>query len=196
MLIGKRKYLKGLSDADLLLIYKEKEWNACIDELYERYAHLLFGVFIKYVRDNDNAADLLMDLFGKLPALLKKHEILQLKSWLHQVSRNEALQYLRKTKKFTSVSLEENTTSLINGHSTEEEEKEEILSKEKELILLEKVMGQLKPAQKECIRLFFIEQLSYEEVMSQTQLSFKEVKSHLQNGKRNLKIMMEQNMAS
>ncbi|MEN9742196.1 MAG: hypothetical protein RLZZ65_1 [Bacteroidota bacterium] len=196
MLIGKRKYLKGLSDADLLLIYKKKEWNACIDELYERYAHLLFGVFIKYVKDNDNAADLLMELFGKLPALLKKHEILQVKAWLHQVSRNEALQFLRKSKKFTGVSLEENNIGHLSGNLPEEEEKEEALSKEKELILLEKVMEQLKPAQKECIRLFFIEQLSYEEVMSKTQLSFKEVKSHLQNGKRNLKIMMEQNIAS
>jgi RNA polymerase sigma-70 factor (ECF subfamily) len=70
---------------------------------------------------------------------------------------------------------------------------EEILWKEQQLNLLEKVMEQLKPVQKECIRLFFIEQLSYEEIMNKTQLSFKEVKSHLQNGKRNLKIMMEQN---
>jgi RNA polymerase sigma-70 factor (ECF subfamily) len=38
-----------------------------------------------------------------------------------------------------------------------------------------------------------MEQLSYEQIMSKTQFSFKEVKSHLQNGKRNLKILMEQN---
>jgi RNA polymerase sigma-70 factor (ECF subfamily) len=82
------------------------------------------------------------------------------------------------------------------GHavgSSSDEAQEEILWKEQQLDLLEKVLEQLKPTQKECIRLFFIEQLSYEEIMSRTQLSFKEVKSHLQNGKRNLKIMMEQN---
>jgi len=191
MVWNKRKYLSGLEDAAVLQLYKQKQWPRCIDELFLRYGHLLYGVFLKYTKDKYAAEDLLMELFAKLPQLLMHHEIQQLKPWLHTVARNEALQFIRKAKKLTGVSLDENYMDHAGGSSYEGQE--EILWKEQQLILLEKVLDQLKPVQKECIRLFFIEQLSYEEIMSKTQLSFKEVKSHLQNGKRNLKIMMEQN---
>lgn len=191
MVWNKRKYLSGLEDAAVLQLYKQKQWPRCIDELFLRYGHLLYGVFLKYTKDKYAAEDLLMELFAKLPQLLMHHEIQQLKPWLHTVARNEALQFIRKAKKLTGVSLDENYMDHAGGSSYEGQE--EILWKEQQLILLEKVLDQLKPIQKECIRLFFIEQLSYEEIMSKTQLSFKEVKSHLQNGKRNLKIMMEQN---
>jgi RNA polymerase sigma-70 factor (ECF subfamily) len=192
MVWNKRKYLSGLDDAAVLQLYKQKQWPSCIDELFLRYGHLLYGVFLKYTKDKYAAEDLLMELFAKLPQLLIHHDIQQLKPWLHTVSRNEALQFIRKAKKLTGVSLDENAMGHAVGSSSDEAQ-EEILWKEQQLNLLEKVLEQLKPTQKECIRLFFIEQLSYEEIMSRTQLSFKEVKSHLQNGKRNLKIMMEQN---
>jgi len=192
MVWNKRKYLSGLEDAAVLQLYKQKQWPRCIDELFLRYGHLLYGVFLKYTKDKYAAEDLLMELFAKLPQLLMHHEIQQLKPWLHTVARNEALQFIRKAKKLTGISLDENYMDHAGGSSSDEGQ-EEILWKEQQLNLLEKVLDQLKPVQKECIRLFFIEQLSYEEIMSKTQLSFKEVKSHLQNGKRNLKIMMEQN---
>lgn len=192
MVWNKRKYLSGLEDAAVLQLYKQKQWPRCIDELFLRYGHLLYGVFLKYTKDKYAAEDLLMELFAKLPQLLVHHEIQQLKPWLHIVARNEALQFIRKAKKLTGVSLDENYMDHAGGYSSDEGQ-EEILWKEQQLNLLEKVLDQLKPVQKECIRLFFIEQLSYEEIMSKTQLSFNEVKSHLQNGKRNLKIMMEQN---
>ena len=192
MVWNKRKYLSGLDDATVLQLYKQKQWPRCIDELFLRYGHLIYGVFLKYTKDKYAAEDLLMDLFAKLPQLLIHHEIQQLKPWLHTVARNEALQFIRKAKKLSGVSLDENAMGHKVG-ATSDEAQEELLWKEQQLNLLEKVLEQLKPTQKECIRLFFIEQLSYEEIMSRTQLSFKEVKSHLQNGKRNLKIMMEQN---
>ena len=192
MVWNKRKYLSGLEDAAVLQLYKQKQLPRCIDELFLRYGHLLYGVFLKYTKDKYAAEDLLMELFAKLPQLLMHHEIQQLKPWLHTVARNEALQFIRKAKKLSGVSLDENAMGHTVGAASDEAQ-EELLWKEQQLNILEKVMEQLKPVQKECIRLFFIEQLSYEEIMSKTQLSFKEVKSHLQNGKRNLKIMMEQN---
>jgi RNA polymerase sigma-70 factor (ECF subfamily) len=192
MVWNKRKYLSGLDDAAVLQLYKQKQWPRCIDELFLRYGHLIYGVFLKYTKDKYAAEDLLMDLFAKLPQLLMHHEIQQLKPWLHTVARNEALQFIRKAKKLSGVSLDENAMGHSVGAASDEAQ-EELLWKEQQLNLLEKVMEQLKPVQKECVHLFFIEQLSYEEIMNKTQLSFKEVKSHLQNGKRNLKIMMEQN---
>lgn len=192
MILNKRKYLKGLADADILLLYKKEQWTQCIDEFFQRYGHLLYGVFLKYVKDKDAAADLLMELFGKLPQLLYNHEIVQLKAWLHTVARNEALQHLRKVNKHPHLSFDSLTTeSLYSDFNNNQVTDVELL--EDQLQILETVLHLLKPDQQQCIRLFFLEQLSYEQIMLKTQFSFKEVKSHLQNGKRNLKILMEQN---
>lgn len=190
MILNKRKYLKGLADAEIVLLYKKEQWTQCIDEFFQRYGHLLYGVFLKYVKDKDAAADLLMELFGKLPQLLLNHDVNQLRAWLHTVSRNEALQYLRKTNKHTYLSFDALTTDQqLSDFINQETDREWI---EGQLQLLEKVLPQLKPDQQLCIQLFYLEQLSYEQIMAKTQFSFKEVKSHLQNGKRNLRILMEQ----
>jgi DNA-directed RNA polymerase specialized sigma24 family protein len=53
------------------------------------------------------------------------------------------------------------------------------------------VLEELKQEQRLCIQLFYIQKKSYEEITQITQYSLKEVKSHLQNGRRNLKILLE-----
>jgi RNA polymerase sigma-70 factor (ECF subfamily) len=87
---------------------------------------------------------------------------------------------------------------LTTGHQLSDQDNDRQMSEtvclEDQIQLLGKVITQLKPDQEQCIRLFFLEQKSYEQIMSQTNYSFKEVKSHLQNGKRNLRILMEQNL--
>ena len=193
MIFNKRKYLKGLDDSEILLLYKKELWSVCIDELFLRYGHLIYGVFLKYVKDKDTAADLLMELFGKLPQHLLQHDILQLRPWLYTVARNEALQHIRKGNKHTHLSFDAFSIEPVLSDQNNGDQIEEVQGLEDQLQLLEKVISQLKPDQELCIRLFFMEQLSYEQIMSKTQFSFKEVKSHLQNGKRNLKILMEQN---
>ena len=42
-----------------------------------------------------------------------------------------------------------------------------------------------------CVRLFFIEKMCYQEVHIKTSIDLKSVKSHIQNGKRNLRICLE-----
>lgn len=191
MIINKRKYLRGLSDAEILMLYKKEQWTQCIDEFFQRYGHLLYGVFLKYLKDKDAAADLLMELFGKLPQLLLDHEVNQLKGWLHTVARNEALQHLRKTNKYQRLSFDSLTTD-SQQFQLAHNQTNDVEWLEGQLQRLETVLFKLKPDQQLCIRFFYLDQMSYEQIMTKTQFSFKEVKSHIQNGKRNLKILMEQ----
>jgi len=64
------------------------------------------------------------------------------------------------------------------------------VSKEENYQELELCIDQLKEEQKNCIVLFYLQNKSYVEVAEITGYSMKEVKSYLQNGKRNLKILM------
>ena len=71
-------------------------------------------------------------------------------------------------------------------HLEEEPELESNLSK------LENCIGTLAKEQKQCVTLFFLEQKCYKEIVSLTGYDDSKVKSYIQNGKRNLKICMEE----
>jgi RNA polymerase sigma-70 factor (ECF subfamily) len=64
---------------------------------------------------------------------------------------------------------------------------------DRDLDALKKCIDLLKDEQKECIKLFYLEELCYQEIVDSTSFELKKVKSYIQNGKRNLKICMEEN---
>jgi RNA polymerase sigma-70 factor (ECF subfamily) len=58
--------------------------------------------------------------------------------------------------------------------------------------VLEKALSNLNDEQRTCIDLFYYKQKTYQEVASITGYDLNKVKSAIQNGKRNLKIFMEE----
>jgi RNA polymerase sigma-70 factor (ECF subfamily) len=74
-----------------------------------------------------------------------------------------------------------------NSHLNKAEEKEI------QYTLLEKAIDELNEDQRKCIKLFYLKERSYNEIVDETGYSLNEVKSFIQNGKRNLKIKLEKN---
>lgn len=180
-----RKYkVDQLSDEQLVQLYRRDRNSDSIAELYVRYGHLVFGTCMKYLKNKENAEDISMQLFEKLPLKLMQNEIKYFKSWLYMVTKNECLMYLRKKKE---VPME-----FIQIESEEETINPKIILESK-LSLLEKAIELLKSPQKECIKLFYIEDNSYEQIASLLKLEIKKVKSAIQNGKRNIKLILEDN---
>jgi RNA polymerase sigma factor (sigma-70 family) len=68
---------------------------------------------------------------------------------------------------------------------------EHLQEKENQIVIMEKAIDLLSAEQKQCIELFYLKNKSYNEIIVITGYSNNEVKSHIQNGKRNLKIKME-----
>jgi RNA polymerase sigma-70 factor (ECF subfamily) len=182
MLFKNRKKYRALSDEELLTSYKEVQSSMIIGEYYQRYGHLVMGTAMKYLKNQHDAEDLVMQLFEKLPNKLIAHNISNFKSWLYMVTKNECLMLLRK-KGNKEVSL-----------MTDVEDKDETalkIEKEEQINALESTIEELKVEQRECIKLFYIECKSYQEISNLLQLDIKKVKSAIQNGKRNLKIKLE-----
>jgi RNA polymerase sigma-70 factor, ECF subfamily len=178
------------TDLELISLYKESGDNVHIGELFKRYTHLVFGVCMKYLKDEDESKDAVMMIFEKLPADLRKHEVTQFKGWLHTVARNHCLMELRSksvrhekevemAKDFASV-MESSYELHLDGEA----------DKEKELSNLESAVQELKEEQKICIELFYLQEKSYQEVAEMTGFDMNKVKSAIQNGKRNLKILL------
>lgn len=178
------KRFRSLTDLELIRLYKEEANLFTIPLLYERYAHLVLGTCIKYLKRYEDAEDTTMKIFGELNQKIEKHTIQHFKSWLYQVTKNECLIHLRK-QKTTQTPIHEN---LLQSETLETEEQAE---RELKLTRLEQAIQHLKEEQRVCIELFYLHDKSYQEISDELEIPLNTVKSAIQNGKRNLKIWME-----
>jgi RNA polymerase sigma-70 factor (ECF subfamily) len=179
--------IKNLSDEELVERFKQSEQSKFVGVLYERYSHLVLGVCLKYLKDRNEALDQVSSIFEKLLVDLKKHKVDKFKPWLFMVSKNHCLMLLRSKK---NQYHSDDQLRFIADES--EEEAEMLVARERRLNSLEEAIELLKAPQQTCIRHFYLEKKSYREIGQLTGYSAKQVKSNIQNGKRNLRLLMEQ----
>ena len=179
-----------LSDKDLVLLYKTTHDKQMVGELYKRYAHLVFGMCLNYFKDRDDAKDIVLQIFEKLFEELKKREVENFKAWLTFVVRNYCISEIRKINTQVNRSL---------GYEYEVKQQvfvmdaEDAKEKENSFEKLENALNNLNPFQKKCIELFYFKNMSYTQIVEITGYSVNEVKSYIQNGKRNLKLLILKN---
>lgn len=180
-----------LTDLELLALYRDTRDKEHVGVLYKRYSHLVFGLCMKYFKDEDQAADMVTNIFTKLFDDLLKHKVEFFKSWLYTYSKNHCLMALRSAKSNLKKSLDysENFKVLMENN---EEEHQKANRREEEYALLEKALGDLSEEQRLCVELFYLKEKSYAQIVEVTGYDLNKVKSYIQNGKRNLKIMLEQ----
>lgn len=176
-----------MTDEELIRHYKAKEDRAAIGVLYKRYAHLVLGLSLKYLKNRENAEDAVMDIFEKLSFLLKEHEIQNFKGWLYQVSRNHCLKALKKRSKDLFYEINPGNEPIFMESGAENAH-----NKEDNILALNQALDELKEHQRKCVVLFYLKQQTYKEVSDVTGFSIKEVKSYIQNGKRNLQLKLAQ----
>jgi RNA polymerase sigma-70 factor (ECF subfamily) len=179
----KKKKYRLLADDELISVYKHAQEKDAFAVIYERYGHLVMGVCLKYLKDETEAEDLTSSIFETLGQKICKHNINYFKGWLHRLVKNECLMVLRKSK-----------THFLHISQLEvlSEEKTDPQSLENQLVAVEESLKQLKTDQATCLRLFYLDNKSYQEVAALTNLDLKQVKSAIQNGKRNLKLILIQ----
>jgi RNA polymerase sigma-70 factor (ECF subfamily) len=177
-----------IPDLELIARFRSTDDLTLVSDLFGRYTTMIYGVCLKYLRDRDESKDAVMQLFEKLPHALKTHEIANFKSWLYVTARNHCLMQIRakkgkKTEEIGDQVVENDFLVHLEGES----------DVENDLSRLERCIGQLAGEQQTCVRMFFLEEKSYKDIATITGFDLNKVKSHIQNGKRNLKICMEKN---
>jgi RNA polymerase sigma-70 factor (ECF subfamily) len=147
---------------------------------------LVYGVCLKYFKEPETAKDSVMQIFEELVSKLKKHEVDNFKGWLHQVAKNHCLMQLRTPKNLKTVEFKkEFVQSEENVHLNGVLEKEENFKK------LEHCLGTLTEEQRIAIKLFYLDGKCYNEIVESTGHDWNQVRSLIQNGRRNLKNCME-----
>lgn len=175
---------RKLSDEELIFRYVHRQEQVAVNCLFERYGHLVFGVCVKYLKNSEAAKDAMQQVFIKLLEDLKRFEIQHFKPWLYQVAKNYCFMQLRRPipvegNEFTDAADMESDYEL--HHKIEQEQ---LYGR------LEAAVNELNAEQKQCIELFYLQKLTYAEIVAKTGYSILQVKSAIQNGKRNLKIKL------
>lgn len=158
--------------------------NKWLGVLLERYTLLLFGVCMKYLKNEEEARDSVQQVFLKAITELQKYKVEYFKSWIYMVAKNHCLMKLRDRQGKIPAELEDN-------HPAEETDRGQLVETDKNLERMAEALEELNNEQKQCITLFYLEKKSYQQVAGETGFSLMQVKSYIQNGKRNLKIIME-----
>jgi RNA polymerase sigma factor (sigma-70 family) len=173
------------TETDLLATYRQSGDMAILGKIFEPNMEILYAVCYKYLRDEEEAKDAVMQIFEQLITDLRKHEVKHLSGWLHTLARNHCLMKLR-AKTDTEEIFEERFMELSDqNHLTTDWDLEDNLDR------LDDCLKTLPADQKEAIILFFYEQKSYQQIVESTGFELNKVKSYLQNGKRNLKNCIE-----
>lgn len=187
----KKEWL-SLTDEQLVARYVQTGNSEIIGILYERYTPQLFAVSYKYLGNTADAEDMVMQVFEKLFERLKKSEVNNFKNWIYTITKNECLMLIRH-QKTVLLSKAENLKKL-ESEIMESAFSEHLFSgnnHEVRIRNLETAIYSLSSEQKQCIELFYLTEKSYQQVEQLTGFSYNEVKSHIQNGKRNLKLILE-----
>jgi RNA polymerase sigma-70 factor (ECF subfamily) len=180
-----------LTDEELIQHYRQKEDKQAVGVLFNRYSHLVFGVCMKYLKDPDESKDAVLQIFEKLYADLLKHDVQKFSFWIHRVTQNFCLMQLRSKQAAKNRSDQYQNYEINTADEPDDNNIKKAYQKETELQLLEEAILSLNDEQRMCIELFYLKEKCYNEISDLTGFDFKQVKSYIQNGKRNLKIYME-----
>ena len=174
-------------DKEALLIeqYKETGNQKFLAQLYEPYLSLVYGLCLKYFKNSQDSEDASMDVYLSISEKLLRHDVKNFKSWLYVVAKNHCLDKLRsKGSKFPK----EKEAQLMYSEGVFHPDNDDDDSRMKKL---ENCMASLSEDQRKCVDLFYFQKRSYQEITELTKFTWGQVRSFIQNGRRNLKNCME-----
>lgn len=155
--------------------------------LFDRYAILLLGVCMKYLKNEDDARDSVQHIFLKMLSDLHRHDVQYFRAWIYQVARNHCLMQLRQK----SDRFKEGITDRHLQNPADDTDKSAFIQKDQLLEHMEQALVMLSSEQRTCVERFYLQKQSYQLIAEQTGFTLLQVKSYIQNGKRNLKLLLD-----
>ena len=179
MLKIKNKYQRQI-DRELINSFTSSNDRMALNELFKRYTHLVASIALGILKEEEKAKNAVVNIFKSIMIDLKKNDIRNFNAWVYNVTKRHCF----KVK------------NMENGFEYRDDfdeilEKDLLLQKHSEI--LKNSILQINIHQKTCIDFFYFQGLSYSEITEETGLSIEEVKSHIQNGKKNIKLLIYNN---
>jgi RNA polymerase sigma-70 factor (ECF subfamily) len=188
------RFLRGrpeaASDAALLERFQVQGDQEALARLFDRYLELIYGLCLRYLATEERAEDAVLAIYTELVEKLPRHEIRNFRSWLHTYVRNHCLMQLRREKHQLNVEIEPAfMQSELPEHPMDEPSWETMRE-----AFLDDCLPTLNEQQKACVELFYYQGKSYREIADARSESLGQVRSNIQNGRRNLRLCIEAKM--
>jgi RNA polymerase sigma-70 factor (ECF subfamily) len=177
----KTESLAGLADEQLAKRYQLTGEAACFDELARRYWPRVV-TWCRRVVPGAEAEELSQDTFLRAMAKLHQFRGDSFKGWLFSLARTVCLNRVAKADWNSSVPMDTVVAS-TDG------EKDRLM--DDAVRRMQEAIERLPEAQRICIKLFALDGYDYEETARLSGYSLGNVKSHLQNGRRTLRKLLE-----
>jgi RNA polymerase sigma-70 factor (ECF subfamily) len=181
---------KNTTDQQLLDNFYADHNPEWLGILLPRYTLLLLGVCMKYLKNEDEARDCVQQIFLKVITELNKYRVEFFKSWIYMVAKNHCLMKIRDGHGKMPVELTERHLSATD----EQTDMEHLLHNDRAIELMAEALDSLSAEQQQCVTLFYLQKRSYQQISETTGFTMMQVKSYIQNGKRNLRLMIEQKL--
>lgn len=188
-MVNAEKY-QQLTDQQLLEHFYADHNNEWLGILLQRYTLLLLGLCMKYLKNEEQAKDSVQQVFLKVITELQKYKVEYFKSWIYMVAKNHCLMILRDRQGKIPAEL----TDRLKIAAEEGQDKQTLLQNDLAMELMETSLKELNPEQQQCVTLFYLNKKSYQEISDATGFSMQQVKSYIQNGKRNLRILIDKKL--
>lgn len=186
----KKEINQQSTDQELLEQFYTDHDNEWLGILLQRYTLLLLGVCMKYLKNEEEAKDSVQQIFLKVIQELHKYKVEYFKSWLYMVAKNHCLMKLRDKQGKYKVEIDDRQIA----QPETETDRQALLQNDLTLELMELSLKELHAEQQQCVTLFYLQKKSYQQISAETGYNMLQVKSYIQNGKRNLKILIEKKL--
>lgn len=154
--------------------------------IFEKYKKNIFIQCFKILNNEEEAKDLTSEVF--IRAIEKIHLYkpdMPLLPWLYGIAKHLCIDHIRRKQRIQFTRIENEEDLKAEEETIEDEDTNEVRERVK------KAIDKLKRPQRTCFCLFYMQQKSYNEIAGITGYSYDEVRSHIQNGRRKFKIIID-----
>ncbi len=153
--------------------------------LYEQYSPTLLGICMRYVKQIEDAEDILLETFYKIFSNIGQYQGKgSFEGWMKRISINESLMFLRRKHNF-NISIENSHLQIADQHHGIEEElfERDILE----------VLDTLPTGYRTIFNLYVIDGLKHREIAEQLGISINTSKSQLIQAKKKMAMLLKKN---
>ncbi|MEO1435281.1 MAG: sigma-70 family RNA polymerase sigma factor [Bacteroidota bacterium] len=178
------------TDEQLISDFQHSNNPACLAELYQRYQLLILGISYQVLEDASESEDLLNEVFIKL--IHHKQPIRHFRNWVYTATKHLAIDKKRKRTHYREAIQKASQVHEQQPNPLSDAPSDGALSpgRERQLKQIKIALHDLPIAQRQCLELFFLQEKTYKEIQTLTGMPLKTIKSHLQNGKRRLRLSL------
>ena len=156
--------------------------HEALNELFKSVQEPLFRYIVSLVRDQHQAEDILQEVFIRIYRKLRwLREPSAFRAWTYQIASREAFRYLNRERRWSDQIRDEATLIALPANDPEREFPRELIES------LPQLVGNLSPASRAVVVLFYLHELSLVETAAVLDIPVGTAKSRLAYGLESLR---------